>query len=152
MVKYAVLTFLAFVMSATTCLAMDRYYCTADDRYLKLSAETGFKELPGWPLSHLRAIFIFKPGQGKTLEGTLTLGSSAIIQYWRDGKSMMIRTASKSGLGAAATDVDVMLMSKVSVADINHFIGHYTVTVRPLGSTDPAEAVVREGPINCARF
>ncbi|HBF29483.1 MAG TPA: hypothetical protein DDW73_07660 [Rhizobium sp.] len=137
---------------AVTCSAMDRYYCTADDGQLKLSAETGFKELPGWPLSHLRAVVVFKPGQGKTLTGTLMLGSSNVIQYWRDGQSMMIRTASKSGVGTTATNVDVVLDSKMSGKDINHFVGRYTVTVHPINDVDPLQAVTRDGAISCARF
>lgn len=152
MVKTVVLTALALMMSMMTSFAMDRYYCTADDDQLKLSLETGFKELPGWPLSHLRAIMIFKPGLGKTVSGTLMLGSSNIIQYWRDGQSMMLRTVSKSGTGAETTDVDVIVDSKRVNKDINHFAGRYAVVVRPLGNDDPSLSVTLDGPLSCARF
>lgn len=152
MVKTAFLTSIALISSALTCSAMDRYYCTADDGQLKLSVETGFKELPGWPLSHLRAIVVFKPGRGKTVTGTLMLGSSEVTQYWRDGHSMMIRTTSKSGHGTTATNVDVVLDSKVAGKDINRFVGNYTITVQPIGNEDPLQAVTRDGAMTCARF
>lgn len=152
MVKSVVLTAFALLMSVTTSSAMDRYYCTVDDEQLKLSLETGFKEMSGWPLSHLRAIVIFKPRAGKTVTGTLMIGSSNIIQYWRDGQSMMLRTVSRSGAGADTTDVDVIVDSRSVNKDINHFVGHYTVLVRPLGKDDPSLSVTLNGPLTCDRF
>jgi hypothetical protein len=152
MVKYIILTFLVIITSAVTGHAMDRYYCAADDSQLKLSVDAGFEEQPGWPLGHLRGIVIFKPGQGKTLQGTLMLGSRDVVQYWRDGKSMMLRTSSKSGSGLTATDVDVVLDSKMVSGNINRFKGGYKVIVRPLGKSDPSLALTREGGVSCSRF
>lgn len=152
MVKFVIWAVVALLMSASASFAMDRYYCTADDDRLKLSLETGFKELPGWPLSHLRAIIIFKPGLGKTVTGNLMIGSRDIIQYWRDGESMKLRTVSKSGAGADTTDIDVVVDSKRVNEDINHFAGRYTMIVRPLGNDDPSLSVTLDGPVSCARF
>lgn len=156
MVRLVVFTVLIVAAYSMRCHAMDRYYCAVDDDQLKMSVETGFKEQPGWPLNHLRAVVVFKPEdaavQSKTLTGTLMLGASDIVQYWRDGQRMMIRTASKSGKGPMATDVDVLVETRVANKDINRFAGSYTITVRPSGNADPSLEVVRQGPIRCSRF
>ncbi|MBB4952410.1 hypothetical protein H4S14_000452 [Agrobacterium vitis] len=156
MIKHIFLTFIALSVSVVTCAAMDRYYCAVDDSQLKLSIEAGFKEQSGWPLAHLRGIVVFKTeqggGTGKTVQGVLMLDLDHIVQYWRDGRRMMIRASSRSGTGNDATDVDVLLDSKMVAGDINRFAGDYSIIVRPKGNHDPAFALTRDGKVSCSRF
>jgi hypothetical protein len=151
-VKNIVLTFLTVIASAAPSYAVDRYYCAADDSQLKMSIETGFEESPEWPLSNMRGIVVFKPGQGKTLEGILKIGADDVVQYLRDGQSMMIRTSSETGVDKAATHVDLTVDTKQETGNINHFIGNYKIVVRPLGKKDPSLALTRKGKVACARL
>ncbi|OLP46105.1 hypothetical protein [Rhizobium oryziradicis] len=146
------LPFIMLMASAETSYAMDRYYCAVDDAQLKLSVEGGFEEGPDWPLKTLRGIVVFKPGQGKTLEGILKIGEDDVVQSRRDDTSMMIETSSESGVNTTATHVELTLDTKQEKGDINHFLGNYKIVVRPLGENDPSSSVTRVGKVSCARL
>lgn len=147
-----VLPFLILLASTATSHAMDRYYCAVDDAQLKLSVVSGFEEGPDWPLRTLRGIVIFKPGQGKTLEGTLKIDEDDVVQSKREDTSMRIESSSDSGVDTTATHVQLTLDTKQEKGDINHFLGTYKIVVQPLGENGAASALTRVGKLSCARL
>lgn len=147
-----VLTLFILLASSATCHAMDRYYCAVDNAQLKMSIESTFEEGPTWPLSTLHGIVVFKPGQGKTLEGILKVGPDDVVQSKRDDASMRIETSSETGVDATATQVQLTLDTRQVKSNLNHFVGTYKIVVQPLGNNDASSALTRAGKISCARF
>ncbi|WP_160009970.1 hypothetical protein [Rhizobium sp. 18055] len=133
----------AFLGAAQVAHADSRFFCSADDKAVRFTVESGFKAEPGHELNHFRGALIFKNETAPKPFGRITLDSDSLTNRWLHGGELRVEVLYDGGKAAGGQTVNLAISAE-QPDGATAFSGVYDLAVD--GGDEP---VVLSGKVSC---
>jgi hypothetical protein len=135
---------LAVLLGATQAAHADsRFFCSADDKGVRFTVESGFKAQPGHELNHFRGALILKNETAPQPLGRITLTSDNLSNRWSHDGELRLEAYYDGGKPAGGQTVN-LIVSAEQRNEATSFSGVYDLSVD--GGEKP---VVMSGKVSC---
>jgi hypothetical protein len=138
-----ILALTAFLGAAQMAHADSRFFCSADDKGVRFTVESGFKAAPGHELNHFRGALILKNETAPQPLGRITLDSDSLTNRWSHDGELRVEVLYDGGKAAGGQTVN-LVVSAEQRNGATAFSGVYDLTVD--GGEKP---LVLSGKVSC---
>lgn len=132
------------VTAAGPAYADSRFYCSADDKAVSFTVESGFSESDGQKLNHFRGAILIKDGSVAAGFRKRTLDSSRLVHHWLHDGELRLQVYDAAEDEAPGNALGLVVIAGQRGKNANTFAGTYELTV--LGGSKPITA---EGKVSC---
>ena len=145
MMRHARLLMLVCLVGAASPAYSDsRFYCSADDKAVSFTVESGFAEGDGHKLNHFRGAILIKDGSVAAGFKKRTLDSSRLVHHWLHDGELRLEVYDAAGDEAPGSELDLVVIAGQRGKKADTFPGTYELTVS--GGSKPVAA---EGKVSC---
>ena len=147
MMRHARLLMVACLAGAASPAYSDsRFYCSADDKTVSFTVESGFAEGDGQKLNHFRGAILIKDGAVAAGFKKRMLDSSRLIHHWLHDGELRLEVYDAAGDEAPGSDLDLVVMAGQRGKNADTFPGTYELTVS--GGSKP---IASDGKVSCGQ-
>lgn len=122
------LAFTALVGATEVAQADSRFFCSADDKNVRFTVESGFKAEPGHELNHFRGALIIKNETAPQPLGRVSIDSDSLSNRWSHNGELRLEILYDGGKAAGGQSVN-LTVSAEQPNGATAFQGVYDMTV-----------------------
>lgn len=145
MMRYARLSMVVCVVSAAGPAYSDsRFYCSADDKAVSFTVESGFAEGDGHKLNHFRGAILIKDVSVAAGFKKRTLDSSRLVHHWLHDGELRLEVYDAAGDEAPGSELDLVVIAGQRGKKADTFPGTYELAI-----SGGSKSVAAEGKVSC---
>ena len=136
---------LAGLLSATGAAHADsRFFCSADDKDVRFTIESGFQETGGHKLNHFRGAILLKDATVSELFSRYVFESSDLTHHWSHNGELRLEVFDNGSDETSKETLNLVILAGERGKTPEAFSGTYELAVR--GSAKPLSA---NGKVSC---
>lgn len=117
------------ICSATPSLAAKRFYCAANDDFVKLTIESAVRDNRGQELAHFRGVVALQGEDAPPMFRQLQLMSGMLTQYWVDSQKLQLRLFRETLDDEPYSSIDLLVDTRSTDSTNARLDGTYSILV-----------------------
>jgi len=135
-------TILAFMLlcgATNAAHAATRFFCSADDKNVRFTVESGFEAEGGHKLNHFRGALVVKSGDAPQTLQTIAVTSENLTHHWSHDGELRLEVFYEDGDDPKGQGVSLIVTAGQRGKSMTTFSGAYELALegggKPLGAT-----------------
>ncbi|CCM74557.1 hypothetical protein [Rhizobium mesoamericanum] len=139
-----ILALTVFCGAATAAQADTRYFCSADDKDVRFTVESGFEAGGGHKLNHLRGALVAKNDDVPQALKKIAVSSENLMHHWSHDGELRLEIFYEGGDDANGQGISLIVIAGQRGKSMNTFSGTYELAL-----DGGAKALTATGKVTC---